>query len=678
MGMRNVNAGLDELWQPLNVGSFTIENRVMVSAHDLYLDRERYAAYLATRARGGAGLLVTGSLPIVPSALRRDESDATGGRPHCWKPDSVTWFRTISKSVHTHGSKVIAQLMHPGSLAPGNGSLNNWNAAWSSSEVPHPLMGFQPKAMDHRDIAQLIDGFAKSARYAREGGMDGVEVHGAHGYLLHQFLSPLFNKRTDAYGGSPENRARLIVEIGQAIRREVGADFTLGLKLSPQEHVGDIGLTAKTSAELVRVFRDAGAFDYFSVSGVYHTLPKLTVSMTAEEPPGTYRPEARMIKDEVGAEIPVMVTGAVRTLDAAADIIRSGDADIVGMVRAHLADPDLVRKTRSGRGAEVRRCVGANQGCWRRVTVGSVVSCTVNPASGREIDGWDSESAPRLSRELTVVIVGGGPAGMQAAETAAQRGCRVVLIERDEALGGTLRYAARLPRRQRWNDLVEDLSRSVGKLGVEVRLGTEATPELVEGLHPDKIVMATGARWDKTGRSAFGLARNAPAGIESADLRSPLEAIDDPNSLGERVLVIDDTGKYLPLGLADLVSATGREVHVVSSLASPGAQTGGTGTNDFVFVYPTLVERGVKFWNQMYLERIEGKAVTLAAPFGSPGATIPIDTILAPMLRSPETSLFDALSRRGSAVERIGDCLTPREVDDAILEGKRLALAWDA
>lgn len=667
---------LAALWNPIGIGGFTAKNRVMLSAHDLYLDRDRYAAYLAARARGGAGVIVTGSMPVVENSLRGDETEAGGGRPRSWLPDSVPWFRTISDAVHPHGAKIVAQLMHPGSLAPGNGSLRGWRAAWSSSSLPHPLSSVVPKAMDDDDIAELIAGFAASARHAQQGGMDGVEIHGAHGYLLHQFLSPLFNRRTDQYGGSAENRARLVVEIAGAIRAEVGPDFTIGLKISPQEHIGDAGLDLDSSTELLRELAASRNIDYYSISGVYHTTPMLTASMTAQTEPGTYAPEARRFKEVLGADAVVMLTCSLRTLDEAVRFIEDETADVVGLVRAQMADPDVVRKTLEGRSHEIRPCVGANQGCWRRVTVGSVATCTVNPAAGREVDGWASDEAPALTKKIRVVVVGAGPGGLQAAETAAMRGAEVILLERNDALGGTLRHAARLPRRHRWNDLVEHYAASLERLGVDVRLGTAATPESVAALQPDRVVVASGAAWQDTGASAFRPSRDAVPGFATADVRTPVQTLDSVDTLGQRVLVVDDSGKYLPLGLADLVSNSGREVHVVSALASPGAHTTAMGTNDLAFVLPDLVERGVTFHKQMQVEQVEGTTVTLtSAHLGSP-TTIEVDSIVVAMGRTPRTDLYEALRATGVRTERVGDCLAPREVDDAILEGKRIALAW--
>ncbi|HEX3679809.1 MAG TPA: FAD-dependent oxidoreductase, partial [Galbitalea sp.] len=474
------------------------------------------------------------------------------------------------------------------------------------------------------------------------------------------------------YGGSVENRARIVLEIGRAIRAEVGRDFPVSLKLSPQEQVGEAGMTPDRAAEFATLFHASGLFDLFSISGVYHNRPTMIAPMTAEiEAP--FADDAATIKAVVG-DTPIMVTGSIRTLDLASQIISAGKADLVGMTRMQIADPDLVRRAQGATGVPAqRRCVGANQGCWRRIMQASMITCTVNPVVGREVLGWDSSNLPPLDSGLKVLVVGAGAAGLEAAASTAGRGAKVVLIDRANEIGGALRFAGALPQRRRWLDLIEDMGAPLEGLGIETRLGVNVTPAVVDEVNPDVVLVATGASWDTSGAS--GHRPDRPGIPRSADARvfTPIEAMTDLDSLGDEVLIVDEHGTYTPLGLAKLIVDTGRRVQVLSLTATPGSGLGTAGTADLPYILPELLERGVKFHTQAFVEYIDADSVSITTVLGGPERLSATSVVLV-MNRIANESLFHELHATGKRVRRIGDGLSPREVDDAIFEGRKAAL----
>ena len=656
--------GLEVLWQPLRIGDREIANRVMVSAHGTLHDPDRYVAYLGARARGGAGLIVTQAISIHPSGNVTDVLPVPLG----WLAESVPLYRRYAAAVHEHGGTLFGQLHHTGHQDIGTISLDGSHAVVSASSIASPAYATQAKALEEREITEIVEAFAHAAALMREGGLDGVEVHAGHGYLLHGFLSPWSNRRTDRYGGSPQARVRFATEGGRAVRERCGRDYVVGIKLSFDEFIGDRGLTRGLAAEQLRLIHAAAIFDYVSISGAaYHALDRLVATMESGLS-GYLAADAAAAKDVVGA-LPVMVTGAVSTLERAAEIVASGQADAVGMVRAHIADPDLVRKARSGRAAEIRPCVGANQGCWRRVFRAGQLSCTVNPESGREARWGDRFFAP-VASPGRVVVVGAGPAGLKAAESAARRGHDVTVLEREPELGGQLRFAGRLPGRERWLALVEHMAGSLERQGVSVTLGREASLAALRALAPDTVVVATGATWESSGFSPLRPDRDGIPGAQQAHVLTPVEAVAAPDRCGRRVMIVDDHGTHLALGLAQLLVEGGREVDFVTAHPQPGIQTGVFGTVDFPWIYPRLVRAGVRFVLEATVERIDPRSVSLAHIYGGWTRAIEdVDSVVLCMGRRAEDSLYFALAGEEFAVERIGDCVAPREVDDAMYEG---------
>ena len=422
-----------------------------------------------------------------------------------------------------------------------------------------------------------------------------------------QFLSPFTNRRTDGYGGDVAHRCRFAIEAATEIRRRTGADFALGIRLSFDEHVGEAGLTPATSEEIVRILDATGLFDYFSLStGNYHTLHQWVPSMTGARD-GHLAPDAARAKAAIGGRVPVVVAAAIRTLERAAEIVREGQADLVAMARAHIADPDLVAKARAGRGREIRRCVGANQGCLRRLFEHGMITCTVNPAAGRERTlgaapvarrsraacsssaaarrawRWPTPPPPPATRSRC-----SSARTRSAASCASPGGCPTA------ATGSS--WPRTWPRR--WSGAASD-----------VRLGVEATPAAVGDA--DAVFLATGAGFDRSGYSISTPGRDGIPGAASDHVLDPAQAIADPERCGARVVIVDDNGDHLPLGLALLLAGTGRDVAVVSRQLFAGS--GLVATGDLGWVFPELRAAGVAVSSQEIATRIAPGAVACRA-----------------------------------------------------------------
>lgn len=662
---------LDVLWQPVRIGAVTIANRICVPAHqtifparELEVIGSRYVAYMEARARGGAGLLV-----VEAGAVH--ESTAKVGLIDLYRERIVPGLRMLAEATHAHGAKLFAQLSHLGSQDLGTSDLDRWHAVVAPVALPSTVYGRVAKAMDEREIADVVAGYGQAAAHAREAGLDGAEISAGHGYLMCQFLSPLTNRREDRYGGSVENRCRFAIEAAQEVRRRCGRDFALGIRLSFDEFIGDAGLTPARSEEIVRVLHATGLFDYFSITGGnYHTIHEWVPNSSGGRD-GHFASHAKQARAACRQEVPVIVASAIRTVDRAAEIVAGGQADLVAMMRAHIADPDLVAKAREGRRKQIRRCVGANQGCLRRLFNHEGITCTVNPAAGRErtLGGEGGPAEPPRD----VLVVGGGPAGMMLAETAARRGHRVTLLERAHQLGGQLLLAGRLPGRATWLELADDLAGSLERLGVDVCLGTEADADDVATAGAEAVYLATGSRFDASGYSISTPQRETIPGLADAHVLDPAAAIAEPERCGDHVVIIDDIGDYLPLGLALLLAETGRRVAVVTRHLHAGSTL--TATGDLPFVLPQLGAAGVRVHAQSVVARIEPRSVVVTGAWGGPEESAAADTVVLAMMRRPETSLHAALTARGVAATQLGDCLAPREVDDAMYEGMKLGLA---
>lgn len=668
---------LERVWEPLTVGNVVIPNRLMMTPHGMHYGTgvggpsERLLAYYDERAQGGSGLLgVNGTL-----AHRRSLGGGLPSGMDGFAEENVPAFARLAETVHRHGARVFVELVSPGVADATRFVHDEWRPVYGLSRVPGPTAGSIPAVMDHEFIRTMVADFAVTAGNMQQAGIDGIELHGAHGYLLMQALSPAFNKRTDKYGGTPRKRCQLIIEVASAIRERVGSDYPVGLRYSFDEFIGDAGITPELSEEYLDILAETGLFSHFDVSGGgTHGFQNVVMPMGGR-PEGYMIPYGQRAKEIVGDRAKIFVVGRIRTVEMAEQVLRDGASDMVALLRAQIADPQIVRKAREGRAHETRRCIGANE-CISAAEQLRPVACTVNPMVGRERQ-WPS-TLDRAAEARRITVIGAGPAGLRFAATAAERGHDITVVDGSEAVGGHLSILRRMPTRGDWGFLVDDLEAASARAGVRFRLGTRVTAESVAALEADVLVLATGSRYDTTG---FTIGRpgveQVPGTAGNERVRdldgAALSALADPTSLGRRVVIFDEEGAYLPLGLAELLASNGVQVAVATRHLTVGRQL--LGTYEAGMVFPRLLRAGVEFRAQVLPERIDGTTVRVASIWGSPEPEwTDVDTVVMSMLRSPVDDLVAAAQAGGfERVLRIGDVVAPRVPSEVIFEAEKAA-----
>ena len=665
------------VWEPLEIGSTRVKNRIMMTAQTTLLGRDnvlgdRHIEFFRERAKGGAALFIT-----EQQAGHRISKGSFFEGCSAWEKRAIPQYAKLADAVHEHGARQFIQLFGCGVHDKGTMIMDEWHPLWGVSKMPSIVHHEIPMVMEQEHVDDVVKGFAESALNVKVAGCDGVELHAAHSYLLGQFLSPAFNDRTDRYGGSVRNRCQILLEIGEAVRTQVGDAFTVGVRISFDEFMGDAGITPDQSEEQLEVLSTSGLFDFFNISGGgYYTLHRAVSPMNVET--GFMLPFARRAKAVVGNRAKVFAVGRIIDLHQAERALAEGDTDMVAMTRAQMAEPHLVKKTREGRHKEIRRCMGANE-CVARLFDNRQVTCAVNPSVGREAK-WGSETLKRVAPEdaKSILVVGGGLAGMKTAAVAGSRGHRIVLLEREEQLGGHLNLLMALPTRKEWGTAIDNLVRAMEVADVDVRLGVEATPDGIEREEPHAVVVATGARWDCDGRSQFRPGQLRLPGTEQenvVDVGTATErALADAGALGRRVVILEETGFYLPLGLAEILAAGGAEVEIVTPRAMVGEDA--MRTLDLSYVMPRLEEAGVRCTAHMNVEKIEGSAVHLRSVWGTRSRVIEgVETVVISMLRSPDDALYRALEGRIAELHRVGDVVAPRRPIQSMYEGEELGRA---
>ncbi|WP_157219370.1 oxidoreductase [Flavisphingomonas formosensis] len=644
--------------KPIRIGAIELKNRIFRPAHGTVLGQgtmnERLIAYHEARARGGAALsiLEVGSVhPTSAFCLNIFDPAIEGG------------MRELVDRCAPHGMRIFQQLWHAGQhIVPADGS-----PPWAPSDNPGVETGIVPVAMTKTMIDTIIGAYVDCAVRMERYGLDGVDVHCAHGYLPSQFLSANTNRREDEYGGPFDNRARFILELLAAIRSAVSADFVVGVRVAPDLTVG--GNDVDDNIRIAQLLEARGLIDYVNVSiGNYNSYTKMVGGM--HEPMGYEMPTSVPITRAV--KLPTMVVGRYRTLEECDQLIRDGDADMVGLVRAMIADPDLVNKSLAGKADRVRPCIACNQACVANVVYlwQSGLQCTVNVGAGNEQTLGDHRLVP-AAEPKTVLVVGGGPAGLEAARVAALRGHKVILAEADSHLGGTLRAAARAPTRHQMGDILTWLEEEVYRLGVEVRLSSYMDENDVIDTGADAVIVATGSLPRMDG--VIGSHPGQPVkNIDRKGVISPLELfMYPPEDLGRSAAVIDDVGHYEGMAAAEHLIQKGLSVTYVTRQRMFGQLIQGA-----LMVEPFLTRMAGKPFRQITRMRpiaIEPGHVVIGPVVLTDETTdierLEADTVVIVTANRSNRQIFDALSERNSDIRVVGDANSPRFLETAIREG---------
>jgi 2,4-dienoyl-CoA reductase-like NADH-dependent reductase (Old Yellow Enzyme family)/thioredoxin reductase len=648
-----MGGALKHLTAPIDVGPFQLRNRIISTAHTTVynldgLVSDQEIAYHAGKARGGIALSVTGSTTVHPS----------GGAPQMhvlvnFDDGVIPGYRRLAEAMHAHGARMMVQLTH---LASGFSSEHSGHPTWAPSQLMGEFARELPHVMTRLEIEILLEMFYKAAVRVRAGGLDGVELQAFAASLGIQFMSPYTNKRTDEYGGSLENRLRFPMEMIRACREGIGRDRALSLKIAGDELVKG-GLHLPEMQEIVRRVDATGMIDFYVIASG-NNMEKFARIDHWPPTPAPHNLHARLAAGirEV-TKRPVAALARIVDPREADQLIADGVCDMVAMVRANIADPELPRKAAEGRLDDIRPCVGDSTSCIDRIIDGRPMRCIYNPVVGREREWAEVDRAPSAR---AVLIIGGGPAGLEAARVAALRGHRVRLLERGPELGGSALVTARQPGREEMIGIPRWLARQVHQLGVEVRLNTEATREAVLEERPDVVIVATGAT------PAEPVAEAARAGLPVVSAWSVLSGAVKP---GHNVLVVDHTGKQVGCAVAEMVADRGGRAEVISRQFHPAIDFGLTNT---VALYRRLFRKGVELTAHTDLREIEGDRVVVFNYYNDRERVVrDLDMVVIVTPSTPNDSLIDPLRAAGREVHAIGDCVAPRDIEDAVYEGHR-------
>jgi len=639
--------GLEHLLLPLKIKNMELPNRAVMPPMGTNLGNDdgtvsdALLAYMKRQSKSGAGLIIVEVAAVHPSGASIESELGV------YDDRFLEGLKKLAAVIHEGGGKAALQLHHAGRESP---FLLQKGEAIAPSAIPSAVYRQAAREMTKEEIKEIVTSFGQAAIRAQEAGFDAVEVHGAHGYLLAQFLSARSNQREDEYGGSLQNRARFTIEILEEVRKCVGGDFPISLRLSTEEFIKN-GYMAEDLQPILPDFVKAGA-DILHASIGTHGSPAGITSAPAEYEPGFNAQRARKIKETV--DVPVISVGRYNDPFLANEVIARGDADLVAFGRQTLADPDYLTKAKEGRPEDIRKCIACNQGCIERLMAGEGrIRCAINPETGQEL--IYPKGPAKTSRRTW--IVGAGPAGLTAAYEAARLGHEVTLFEKEEKAGGQLRFAGKPPHKEVYADWIDWLITQVEKIGVEIKTGIQVTAEMIEGGNPETVILAAGGE------------KIVPE-IEGIDLPMVVDVL---QILGgevqpqENVVVIG--GGWVGMETADFLIEKGSKVTIVEILErSPVRKFFSHG----YMLHRRFREAGGNLLLNTEIKSIQEDSVTVVHE-GKKEAISPVDQVVIAVGFKPCDELKQVLSDRGIRHFVVGDAARVRRIIEATEEGARAA-----
>ncbi len=643
------------LWSPLQLGPVTVRNRIVFSAHlTNYATQDgrpsdQHAAYYAARAAGGAGLIITEEHSTHPTDWPYEKLI------HGFHREAIEGYLTMTEAVHRHRTPIFAQINHNGGQAS---SMFSRLPVWAPSAVPDPLFREVPKAVSAGEIAEIVASYATVAAHCVEGGFDGIELQCSHSSIVRGFLSPATNQRTDAYGGTLENRARLLVEIVAAVRTAIGPTLALGVRICGDELI-EGGTTIDDAVAIARLVEATGEVDYINTSIGVATASLFMIEASMHIPPGYAMFIPSAIRQAV--DLPVVGVGRFKDPLQAERALEEGHCDLVGVVRGQIADADFAAKARAGHTDDTRLCLSCNQECVGRMGLNRWLGCIENPRTGKESTAIGTVTL--VDRPQRVLVVGAGPAGLQAAIAAARNGHSVTVLERSAEAGGQVRLAASVPNRAEFGDLVRNQLHEARRLGVVIETGVDADVDLIAARRADRVVIATGA---VAARPWW-----APGDAEwIVDVRDVLDGSAAPSG---DVMVLDEIGFHHATSVAELLADRGCRVEVITPGMVVGQDLGIT--LDMENWWIRAGAKGIVQTTELVPMGIDGHTLNLQHhPTGTMQTRTP-DWIVLAVPADPVDALYFALRDAGVRVDRAGDCIAPRRAHAAVIEGERVGAA---
>jgi len=644
---------LYKLFTSIKIGNLEVKNRIvfppMVTGHAGEDGKvtESHLNWYEARAKGGVGLIIVEFTPVVK---RGTAGPVLLG---IWDDGLIPGLQELVKKVHAYDTKIFIQLAHAGRQTASAFLGGQLPVAPSTIPCPlrEPLLHEVPHELSIEEIEEIVRQFGMAGRRAKEAGFDGLEIHGAHGYLISEFMSPYTNKRHDAYGGDLLSRMKFPLEIIESVRREVGKDFPISFRYSGNEYVPD-GRTIEESKRIARILEAVGVDCLHVAAGVYESFWSQIPPYGIQE--GFNAADAAVIKQVAG--IPVITVGRIKSPEVAEEILEQGKADMVALGRQLICDPDWPQKVAAGDFDEIRPCIGCTQSCINRgIVEGKPAACIYNTAAGME-----GEAVVRRTKSpKKVLVIGGGPGGLEAARVAALRGHRVMLFEKAEKLGGRFNLACIAPFKQEFALAIKWLTNQVTKLGVEVELGREVTPKLVEEISPDAVVIATGA------------VTQIPSvpGMERREVVIGEDILGGKAHLGTRVAILGGGG--IGTEVADFMAQRGKQVTIVEMLPEIGVPTG---ISLFVaqLLIPRLLRYGVKILTRALVKEITDAGVVVTVD-AKEETIVGIDQVIVAMGAKPVNELAKKIEGKVAEFYIIGDAKEPRTAFEATHEGAEAA-----